>query len=315
MAIPLQIVTLLLALGAVSEGQDAKVGDPRVMSALRDAGWLYLDEAKAFTPEEVRRLDRWVRVSWWGDDPMMPSSEEPILGLGLEPTGIVRMVLPLSAAEGGGMRRGQKVTHYSVSSGVGPWTEVSAWPQGAEKAPTVWLRMEDGQVKRIERKKWRRPGLIDRGKIWQIYWYDRDVVTAFENAAREPGRAGKVLDLRGSPGGYTDAATSFLGLFLGSGKVLGAYEFRDELGRKRQRPWMTDSDARRVFDPKEWKILVDDQTASSAELVAEILGREGAEVVGGPTLGKHEVIELREGSYGWIVCTVGRYLIETRQKL
>jgi C-terminal processing protease CtpA/Prc len=78
---------------------------------------------------------------------------------------------------------------------------------------------------------------------------------------------------------------------------------------------MTDSDARRVFDPKEWKILVDDQTASSAELVAEILGREGAEVVGGPTLGKHEVIELHEGSYGWIVCTVGRYLIETRQKL
>lgn len=313
-----RILRLVMMVGAVcatvssahagAEAPGSGVGDARVMTALRNAGWLYLSEAKSFTPEEVRRLDRWARVSWWGDEPTMPA-DGPRLGLGLEPTGLVRMVLPLSGAEKAGMRRGQKVTHYSVSSASGPWVDVASWPEGAEKPPAVWMRMEAGGVRKIERTPWARPGLIDRGSQLQIFWFDRDAVNEFEAAARNPRRAVRVLDLRGSPGGYTEAAEMFLGLFLGAGQVLGSYEFRDALGRKRERPWLTSADARRVLNPRDWRVLVDDRTASSAELVAETLARWGAEVVGGPTLGKHEVIETSTcADATWIACTVGRYI-------
>jgi C-terminal processing protease CtpA/Prc len=151
--------------------------------------------------------------------------------------------------------------------------------------------------------------MIDRGTRLQIFWFDEQAVAAFQAAGTNPRRPPvRELDLRGSPGGYTDSATAFIGLFLGAGQELGSYEYRDSLGRKRQRPWLTNPDARQVLDPKEWRVLVDDRTASSAELVAEALARWGAEVVGGPTLGKHEVIEQHNAQDGWLVCTVGRYL-------
>jgi C-terminal processing protease CtpA/Prc len=188
---------------------------------------------------------------------------------------------------------------------------VDAWPKGTKNAQEVWLRMEGGKVRKVERKAWKRPGLIDRGSRLQIFWFDDEAVAAFKAAGANPRRSPvRELDLRGSPGGYTDSATAFLGLFLGPGKELGSYEFRDSLGRKRHRPWLTNPDARQVLDPKEWRILVDDRTASSGELVAECLARWGAEVVGGPTLGKHEVIEMHNAQDGWIVCTVGRFLLE-----
>jgi C-terminal processing protease CtpA/Prc len=241
----------------------------------------------------------------------MPPSDEPIFGLGLDQNGDVQMVLPLSGAEEAGLRRGQKVKEYSVSGMSGPWVGVDAWPKGTKNAKAVWLRMEGGKVRKVERKAWKRPGMIDRGSRLQVFWFDDETVAAFKAAGANPRRSPvRELDLRGSPGGYTDSATAFLGLFLGPGKELGSYEYRDSLGRKRHRPWLTNPDARQVLDPKEWRILVDDRTASSGELVAECLARWGAEVVGGPTLGKHEVIEMHNAQDGWIVCTVGRFLLE-----
>jgi C-terminal processing protease CtpA/Prc len=277
------------------------------MTALRAAHWFYWDQAERFSPDEIRRLDRWARASWWGDSPAIPQDGSSLYGLGVE-EGTVRTVLPQSPAERAGIRPGARIRTYSADGGKS-WRAAAQWPSGVGEQ--VWLRIErKAGVIKLAKAPWQAPGVIERGggRI-QIWWFGNGLVEEFTRTMTRAVNAapGRRLDLRGSPGGYTESAAALLGLFLGPGESIGTYHFRDELGRLRNRDYLTPETSRRVFKPADWTILVDDRTASSAEVVAYTLEARGAKLEGGPTLGKREAVEITRLDDGrWLVCTVGR---------
>ena len=95
------------------------------------------------------------------------------------------------------------------------------------------------------------------------------------------------LDLRGNPGGSLSALRDALGVFVGPGLRAAALRWR--CGSRT---------ALRTRGPHAFggrlRVLVDDKTASAAELFAELLARHGrASVHGGPTFGKRTVHVLR----------------------
>ena len=91
--------------------------------------------------------------------------------------------------------------------------------------------------------------------------------------------AGVVLDLRGNPGGALTVAVEVADRFLEAGlivRVVGRHERAERFAR-----------AEGTFPDVPLVVLVDEQTASAAEIVAGSLQRHGrAELVGCPTLGK-----------------------------
>ena len=128
----------------------------------------------------------------------------------------------------------------------------------------------------------------------------RDVQRAMTtDPARHTG--GVVLDLRGNPGGLLDEGVSVASVFLDGGRVV-SYRTRSEGTSE-----MNAAPGGNVTTPV--VVLVDDGTASAAEVVAGALQDRGrAVVVGSRTFGKGSVQEpnrLADGSA--IEITVGHY--------
>jgi carboxyl-terminal processing protease len=125
-----------------------------------------------------------------------------------------------------------------------------------------------------------------------------DIVTADPSAHA----GGIVLDLRGNPGGLLDEAVAVASVFLDGGPVV-RYETREHGTRALDAP--PGGDARTPL-----VVLVDADTASSAEVVAAALqDRNRAVVVGSRTYGKGSVQEptaLSDGSA--LELTVGSYV-------
>jgi carboxyl-terminal processing protease len=109
--------------------------------------------------------------------------------------------------------------------------------------------------------------------------------------AKDP--TGLVLDLRGDPGGYTSEATSIASQFLTSGDV---YITRDASGKETPVPVKPGALAPTI----PLVVLVDNGTASSAEIVAGALQDAGrAQIVGTTTFGTGTVVAeypLKDGS-------------------
>jgi carboxyl-terminal processing protease len=116
---------------------------------------------------------------------------------------------------------------------------------------------------------------------------------AFEEA-RDAGARRFVLDLRGNPGGRLDQAVEMAGLFLEPGSVV--YIREDESGEREE---VEVEDGGEPLDAP-MTVLVDEGTASSAEILAGALRDNGrATVVGATTFGTGTVLsefDLRDGS-------------------
>ncbi|HRY62976.1 MAG TPA: S41 family peptidase, partial [Candidatus Paceibacterota bacterium] len=101
-----------------------------------------------------------------------------------------------------------------------------------------------------------------------------------------------VLDLRGNPGGYLEAAVDMASWFLPSGKVIVSEEFGTN---SNQAPNIHRSKGYNIFDPKVLKmaILIDKGSASASEILAGALNEHGvAKLVGEKSFGKGSVQEL-----------------------
>ncbi|MEK7186721.1 MAG: S41 family peptidase [Patescibacteria group bacterium] len=98
-----------------------------------------------------------------------------------------------------------------------------------------------------------------------------------------------ILDLRGNPGGYLEAAIDMASWFLPSGKVVVRESFGDEREEKVYRSKGYD-----IFnDNLKFVILVDEGSASASEILAGALEEHGrATLVGEKTFGKGSVQEL-----------------------
>ena len=117
--------------------------------------------------------------------------------------------------------------------------------------------------------------------------------TLFRNALRQFVLSGSnklVLDLRGNPGGYLDAAWDMASWFLPIGKTVVTEDFG-----KNQTPNVFRSKGYDIFEGKHLKmiILADGGSASASEILAGALQEQGvAKIVGVKTFGKGSVQEL-----------------------
>ena len=116
--------------------------------------------------------------------------------------------------------------------------------------------------------------------------------TLFRNALREFVQSGDsklILDLRGNPGGYLDAAVDMASWFLPSGSVVVTEDYAGH-----EKNIIHRSLGYNIFNKNlKMVILVNRGSASAAEILADALGHYGvATLVGSNTFGKGSVQEL-----------------------
>ncbi len=127
--------------------------------------------------------------------------------------------------------------------------------------------------------------------VIKLYSFSANAPDLFRNALRklyESGSKKLVLDLRGNPGGYLDAAVDMASWFLPSGKVVVTEDFGKNGENKVYR-----SKGYNVFPNIHFIILADGGSASASEILAGALQEHGiAKLVGTKTFGKGSVQEL-----------------------
>lgn len=125
-----------------------------------------------------------------------------------------------------------------------------------------------------------------------LYSFSEQSANMFRGALREfilSGNDKLILDLRGNPGGYLEAAIDMASWFLPSSKVIVREDFG---GRREERAYR--SRGYDIFtDDLKFVILVDKGSASASEILAGALAEHGkAILVGETTFGKGSVQEL-----------------------
>ena len=107
----------------------------------------------------------------------------------------------------------------------------------------------------------------------------------------ESGKYKLIIDLRGNPGGYLEAAVDMASWFLPAGKIIVKEDFKSEEDAKLFR-----SHGYNIFnDQLRLAILIDGGSASASEILAGALHEHGvATLVGSQSYGKGSVQELVE---------------------
>lgn len=133
-----------------------------------------------------------------------------------------------------------------------------------------------------------------RGDVFIIRLYSFSGISPdlFRNALREFKESGNyklILDLRGNPGGYLEAAQDMASWFLPTGKVIVSEDFKDKSKNQVFR-----SKGYNIFNDKlKFIILIDGGSASASEILAGALHEHGvAKLVGAKSFGKGSVQEL-----------------------
>jgi carboxyl-terminal processing protease len=126
----------------------------------------------------------------------------------------------------------------------------------------------------------------------RLYSFTAQSADLFRNALRQFVLSGDhklILDLRGNPGGYLDAAWDMASWFLPSGDVVVTEDFG-----KNSSPKVYNSKGYNIFNKSlKMLILVDNGSASASEILAGALKENGvAKLVGLKTFGKGSVQEL-----------------------
>ena len=128
--------------------------------------------------------------------------------------------------------------------------------------------------------------------VISLYSFSANSANLFRNALKEFINSGShklILDLRGNPGGYLEAAVDMASWFLPSGKVV----VREEFGKNREERIYRSKGYNIFSDKLRVVILVDGGSASASEILAGALSENGvAKLVGEKTFGKGSVQEL-----------------------
>lgn len=135
-----------------------------------------------------------------------------------------------------------------------------------------------------------------KGDVFVIHLYSFSAISPdlFRDALREFVESGKyklVIDLRGNPGGYLEAAIDMASWFLPAGKVVVKEDFRDQEDNEIFR-----SKGYNIFNENlRLAILIDGGSASASEILAGALREHNvATLVGTQSFGKGSVQELLE---------------------
>ncbi|MBA3733274.1 S41 family peptidase [Patescibacteria group bacterium] len=133
-----------------------------------------------------------------------------------------------------------------------------------------------------------------KGDVFVIRLYSFSAISPnlFRDALRQFVQSGKnklIIDLRGNPGGYLEAAIDMASWFLPAGKVVVQEDFRNAQDAQIYR-----SKGYNIFNNKlKLVILIDGGSASASEILAGALHEQGvATLVGTQSFGKGSVQEL-----------------------
>ncbi len=125
-----------------------------------------------------------------------------------------------------------------------------------------------------------------------LYTFTANSADLFRGALRqfvESGDTKLILDLRGDPGGYLDAAIDMASWFLPSGKVI----VRESFGEGKDEVVFRSKGYNVFNDNLKFAILVDGGSASASEILSGALSEQGkATLIGDKTFGKGSVQEL-----------------------
>lgn len=157
-------------------------------------------------------------------------------------------------------------------------------------------------------------GYLKLGAFWPEDVVKEEVEHRLD-ALAEKGIRHLAIDLRGNHGGSIEAAANLLALFAPEDKMLlvvagyrqDSYEEYQTYNAALRGKWA------------DWKlaVLVDEQSASASEIVASILKKWGAIIVGTETMGKGTVqpmpFPLSDG--GALILTVGQYYFSNMEPL
>ncbi len=126
----------------------------------------------------------------------------------------------------------------------------------------------------------------------ELYSFSANSPSLFRGALREFIESGSdklILDLRGNPGGYLEAAIDMASWFLPSGKVV----VREDFGSRNEEKVYRSKGYDIFNDNLDFVILVDGGSASASEILAGALSEhDKAILVGSQTFGKGSVQEL-----------------------
>ena len=225
------------------------------------------------------------------------------IGLSLVPSGSyheVSRIIPGSTAEEAGILKGDLVislqgipaamislaqTHALLTIQAGQEIELQVQPQGMSTITDLKLRSRMLLIPSVD---WEvlNPMNADPIGIVRISSFRSTTTNEFREALarlQTLGIRGLLLDLRGNPGGAFKSALSSADLFLESGTIVHAEgqvkEFNKSFTSNGQNPFILPT-----------VIMVDEDTASSAEILAGALQLNGkAKIVGNRTRGKGSV--------------------------
>lgn len=213
------------------------------------------------------------------------------------------VVTPLkgSPAEAAGVKAGDVVLQVNGTSTQGMAVDQAvSYIRGVPGTKVTITFLPVGATKPVERTivrdviKIPTIDIIEKGDIYTIRLYSFTAQSAdlFREALRKFVLSGKhklILDLRGNPGGYLDAAWDMASWFLPAGKVVVTEDFG-----KPNMQQIFRSKGYKVFHKNlQMIILADAGSASASEILAGALREHGvAKIVGVKTFGKGSVQEL-----------------------
>ncbi len=226
-------------------------------------------------------------------------------GVGMEigvRKGILTVIAPLKGtpAYNAGIKSGDKIVKIDGKLSADMMADEAArlirGPKGTAVKLTI-LREGESEPLELEivRDTIRVPALdteLKEGGIFviKIYSFSATSANEFRKALREfisSGSGKLILDLRGNPGGYLDAAVDIASWFLPLGKTVAREKFGD--GRE----VLYKSKGYDIFKNLPMVILVNKGSASASEILAGALSEHGiATLVGEKTFGKGSVQEL-----------------------
>ncbi|MDE2213354.1 MAG: S41 family peptidase [Patescibacteria group bacterium] len=243
--------------------------------------------------------------------------------IGTDQSGQLVVIAPLkgSPAEAAGIKAGDKILYIDATSTAGMSADEAVTDIRGQNGTTVKITVSRESVPQpivipIVRSTIQIPDISYSNNagtgIFEIDLYsfsatsDADFRTALR-AFLQSGDTKLLLDLRGNPGGYLDSAVDMASFFLPEGDVVVTEDYEG-----RQANIVHRSFGYNVFANKKLSmaILVDQDTASAAEILSGALQQHGVAVlVGTRTFGKGSVQELFDlGGGAQLKITVARWL-------
>lgn len=220
----------------------------------------------------------------------------------------IASVFPNSPAERAGLRAGDRLKTVDGVDVAGFTPEEVANRIRGPDGTTVTLeiiRPSSELTVRIVRAKLTPPRAYERsyedgtiGSI-QISQFNGEVVAQTADAVRRlvaAGAAGIILDLRNNPGGSYEAAKDVASIFVKRGVIV------NEVGRDGQRKPVRTRDRFYWTSPRPLVVLVNERSASGAEIVAAgIQANDAGTIVGTKTLGCAGIGDPRETPDGGLL--------------